>query len=213
MSENIIAGLISGVLATLLVFVFRTVWTALVIPWFEERIYKDVRIEGKWYSLYPTTSDSRQEVISLERHGHAITGIIICTVGSDTGEKYHVAGSFRNMLLPLTYESADSSKTDRGTITLKSVHNGERLAGKLAFYNTIEDSIETTNIVWFRSKIALDSFISAREKNKEKIEALRKQSRRIDKELKVVEGVNEKEPEELETPEVTVEAASDTKNG
>lgn len=213
MSENIIAGLISGVLATLLVFVFRSVWTALIIPWFEERIYKDVRIEGNWYSLYPTTSDSRQEVISLERHGHAITGIIICTVGNDTGEKYQVAGSFRNMLLPLTYESADSTKTDRGTITLKLVHNGERLAGKLAFYNTLEDSIETANIVWFRLKPSLDKYISDREKNREKIEELQKQSHHIEKELKAVEGITERSSDEQGKPDEAARADTSTQNG
>ena len=210
MSENIIAGLISGVLATLLVFVFRSIWLGLIIPWFEERIYKDVRIEGKWYSLYPTSADSRQEVISIERHGHAITGTIICTSGSDTGQKYQIEGSFRNMLLPLTYESADSTKTDRGTITLQAVHNGERLVGKIALYNTTEDSIATANIVWFRSRADLDKFITEREKNRKQIEELRKQANRIEKELKVVEGVDKQSTEDAPKAE---DAKADTTNG
>lgn len=216
MSENIIAGLISGLLATLLVFVFRSVWTTLIIPWFEERIYKDVRIEGSWYSLYPSSSDVRQEVITLARRGHAITGTIICSTGSDSGEKYQVAGSFRNMLLPLTYESADLTKADRGTITLKAVHNGERLAGKIAMYNTFEDSVETANIVWFRSKPDLDKYISDMAKKREEIAELRKQSRRIDKELKMVEGVIERKPDEPEKPkdtEKTVETENTVHNG
>ncbi|WP_460593400.1 hypothetical protein [Giesbergeria sinuosa] len=211
MAENIIAGLISGLLATILVFVFRSAWSALIIPWFEERIYKDVRIEGSWYSLYPSSSDVRQEVITLQRRGHAITGTIICSSGNDSGEKYQVSGSFRNMLLPLTYESADLTKTDRGSITLKAVHNGERLAGKIAMYNTFEDSVETANIVWFRYKPDLDKYILDLAKKKPEITELRKQSRRIDKELKLVEGVIEKMPEELEKQSDT-EKAVQTEN-
>lgn len=185
----------------------------LVIPWFEERIYKDIRIEGTWYSLYPQATDSRQEVVSIERHGHAITGTIICTSGSDSGEKYQIAGSFRNMLLPLTYESADSTKSDRGTITLQSVHNGERMVGKLAYYNTTEDAIATANIVWFRVKSDLERFIIEREKNKKKIDELRNQARRIEKELKVVEGVVEPAAKEEPATDGNQEPKNDTPNG
>jgi hypothetical protein len=212
LSENIIAGLISGVLATLLVFVFRSIWRGLIIPWFEERIYKDVRIEGNWYSLYPTSSDSRQEVISIERHGHAITGTIICISGRDVGEKYQVAGSFRNMLLPLAYESGDLTKTDRGTITLKSVFNGNRLVGKLAFYNTTDDSIDTANIVWFRSKTDLERFIADREKNRKRIEELSEKAHHIEEELKVVEGVVERPADTAPNSEV-IEAKAEAPNG
>lgn len=213
MSENIIAGLVSGVLATFLVFVFRSFWVAVLTPWFEERVYKDIKIEGKWFSLYPSDSGNRQEVISLDRRGHAITGTIVCATGGDAGEKYQVSGSFRNMLLPLAYESTDSSKSDRGTITLKSIHNGERLAGKLAFYNTLDDSITTTNIVWFRKKSDLEKFILEKEKNKNKIMELRQQATRIDTELKEVEGVTERTPKESIHNEQGYNAVPDSKNG
>ncbi len=213
MSENIIAGLVSGVLATLLVFIFNSVWKAQIIPWFEERVYKDVAIEGNWFSIYPNAMDKRQEVISLERHGHAITGTILCAFGSDTGEQYQVAGSFRNMLLPLTYESTDSTKTDRGTITLKSVRNGERFVGKIALYDTFEDSIETATVIWFRSKTDQERYISGIEKKRERINELRKQARNIDKELKTVEGVTEKSPQESETNLTEVKQDNAAQNG
>lgn len=209
MAENITAGLISGLLATLLVFLFGAFWRGLIVPWFEERIYKDIRIEGTWYSLYPAAADGRQEVISIERHGHAITGTIICTSGDDSGEKYQIAGSFRNMLLPLTYESADSTKSDRGTITLQSVHNGERLVGKLAFYNTKEDAIATADILWFRVKSDLEQGIIEREKNKKKIEELKNQASRIEKEMKVVEGVLKSSTKEETTTDGNPEPRND----
>jgi len=189
MTENIIVGLVSGIFATFIVFVFRSIWHAVVIPWFEERIYKDVKIEGAWYSFYPISDDFRQEVVSLERHGHSITGTIICTSGHDEGEKYVVSGSFRNMVLPLTYETSDKSKTDRGTITLKSLFNGERLSGKIAYYHTRKDTIQTSNVVWCRSKNDLDKLLQETKANAGKIRKLRTEAVRIDKELEEVEGV------------------------
>ncbi len=138
MQENIISGLVSGLTVTFLVLVFRQFWHTAIIPWFEERVYKDVQIEGKWFGLYPLSRDLRQDVIVLKRHGHTITGIITCTKGGDEGDEYSVCGSFRNLLLPLTYESTDKTKTDRGSITLKCVRDGERLKGEISFYSLVQ---------------------------------------------------------------------------
>ncbi len=82
MSENLVAGLVSGLIVTLLVVLFRSLWRDTIVPWTEDRVYKDIRIEGTWYSLYPAFlsgahASERQEVISLDRHGHAVSGSIV----------------------------------------------------------------------------------------------------------------------------------------
>ena len=153
MQENIIAGLVSGIVVTIFVLVFRHFWNAVIVPWFEDRVYKDVRLEGKWYGFYPTSGDLRQDVIVLKRHGHSIKGKMICAKGEDEGDEYSVTGSFRNMLLPLVYESTDKTKTDRGSITLRCTTNGERLTGKIALYNTYEDTVISASVTWFLSLI------------------------------------------------------------
>lgn len=152
MSDNILAGLVSGLLVTFLVVVVRTIWYTTIIPWFENRVYKDVLIEGRWFSLYPTVVGERQETVSLERHGHEVSGSIICNSGSDEGEKYNVHGSFRNMILSLIYENADKAKVDRGTITLKCINSGERLSGQISTYHHRTDSIISGQVIWFRTK-------------------------------------------------------------
>jgi len=59
MNENIIAGLISGAVVTLFIIIFRSIWIKIIEPWFEDRVYKDAQIEGKWFTLYLTTIDNR----------------------------------------------------------------------------------------------------------------------------------------------------------
>jgi hypothetical protein len=144
---NFIVGITSGLVVTLSVVVFRALWISKIVPWFEERVYKDAKIEGEWFSLYPTWSDLRQEMIFLIRHGHEVTGTIMCTKGQDEGEKYDIQGSFRNMILPLIYEVNDRTKTDRGTITLKAVENATRLEGVIGLYSNRTDSIRSSNVV------------------------------------------------------------------
>lgn len=190
MQENLVAGLVSGLIVTFFVLVFRSFWYSVIIPWFEDRVYKDIRIEGKWFGLYPETYDLRQDVIVIKRRGHSVTGNMICTNGADEGEEYSICGSFRNLLLPLTYESTDKSKSDRGSITLKCVRNGERLSGKIALYQTLNDSIVAGNILWFRSKDDLDRTIEKINRNEEEMKDLKKEKERIEKEEAEIESIN-----------------------
>ncbi|MFO4643386.1 hypothetical protein [Vibrio cholerae] len=157
MQENFIVGLVSGLVVTIFVVTFKKFWEAVIIPWFEERVYKDVKIEGKWYGINPTTKDLEENLITLKRHGHTIQGTMICVSGADEGTEFKLCGSFRNMLLPLTYEENDKTKTDRGTITLKVINNGEEMKGILAFYHNQRDSIETANVHWYRNKSKVEA--------------------------------------------------------
>ncbi len=106
-----------------------------------------------------------------------MTGTIVCTEGEDTGEEYRIAGSFRNLILPLIYESSDRSKTDRGALTLKLIRNAERFEGKLAVYNTEEDAIGDVDVIWFRSKDQLDAFAAELEKREEQTKRFRERMR------------------------------------
>lgn len=187
MEENLVAGLISGLIVTVFVFVFRHFWNSTIVPWFEERVYKDVRIEGKWFGFYPGTADYRQDVIVLKRHGHSIQGKMICTNGGDEGVEYSVCGSFRNMLLPLVYESTDKTATDRGTITLRCINNGEVLNGKIALYSTNRDSIISGPIVWFRKKEHLDSAVKNAKSREEEHQRIAKEKERLEKEEEAME--------------------------
>lgn len=183
MYENIVIGLVSGLVVSFLVLVIGKFWRGVVEPWFEERVYKDLHLEGKWFSLYVETGDYRQEIINLKRHGHAITGTMICKNGADEGEEYSLCGSFRNLILPMTYESIDKNKSDRGAITLKSSHNGQRLVGEIAMYETKSDSIDTAQVLWFRNKDELEKTVAYIKKHRERLKEIREKENKIREEL------------------------------
>ena len=190
MESNLIAGLVSGVIVTLLVVVFSKFWNSVIIPWFEDRVYKDIRIEGKWFVLYPSSPKQRQELVVLKRHGHAITGEMVCVSGYDEGEQYKLDGSFRNLLLPLMYESTDKQKSDRGTITLKCIMNGTRLSGKIAAYDSEDEDIVTANVLWFRSKEDLGKTIEKIKTHEERIMKISEERKRISKEESEIENID-----------------------
>ncbi len=181
MESNIIAGLVSGLIVTLFIVVFRSLWNSVITPWFENRVYKDIRIEGTWFSLYPSSPIFRQELIKIKRKGHGIVGVITCQNGGDEGEQYTLQGSFRNMILPITYESADLTKSDRGTITLRCLKNGEQLAGKIACYDSFDDTISTGNVIWFRSNKDLNHMVDKLKKKQKELTEIKKQQKIMEK--------------------------------
>jgi hypothetical protein len=183
MYENIVTGLVSGLVVSFTVLVIGKFWRGVVEPWFEERVYKDLHLEGKWFSLYVETGDYRQEIINLKRHGHAIIGLMTCRNGADEGEEYSLCGSFRNLLLPMTYESTDKNKSDRGTITLKSSHNGQRLIGEIAMYETRSGAIDTAQVIWFRNKDELKKTVEYIKEHREKLQELRERELEVREEL------------------------------
>lgn len=184
MNDNVMAGIISGLIVTLFVVVFRNFWRGSIIPWFEDRVYKDLKIEGTWFSLYPTVIGERPETITLKRHGHAVTGFIVCNSGADEGKIYYISGSFRNTILTLFYESADRRNLDRGTITLKSVKNGSRFVGKIASYEDYSDSITSKEIIWFRSKKDKEKTLKEIRNKDAMVQKIQENSEELNKELK-----------------------------
>ena len=184
MNDSIFAGLISGLLVTLGIVIFRAICRDTLIPWFENRVYKDIRVEGKWFSVYPTVIGKPQETIRLKRHGHEIVGTIICNSGDDEGEEYCVKGSFRNLIMSLLYETRDTQKVDRGTITLRAVMNGQRMTGKIALYDDASDSIDEGDIIWFRTKADQTAFLDSLKSRKAETARIRQNALEASKDIK-----------------------------
>jgi hypothetical protein len=187
MVDNLAAGLFSGVVVSIFVLVFSKFWKAILVPWFEDIVYKDARIEGRWYSLYLNTKELRSESISLNRSGHKVSGTMTCINGDDCGESYEFFGSFRNMILPLCYETKNKSKTDRGTIALKCVSNGQKFVGNAACYLDRKDRIDTIDVMWFRDVVELQSYTEKIKQQRAMILELEKKKEKISKEIFALE--------------------------
>ena len=189
MSGEFVTGITSGIVTTILVFVFRSLWRSSVIPWFEERIYKDIKIEGDWFSFYPESSDERSEKVEITRRGHSIAGSMTCMTGGDKGEKYNLTGSFRNMILPLIYESADRNKSDRGAISLRATSNGQRMVGKISLYVDQSDQIASSTVVWFRSRTELDNYIKHIRSRGKRFKIIKHHKQEIETKLQKAEDI------------------------
>lgn len=178
---NVIVSVISGVGVSFILFILNRFWKNTISPWIENKVYKDLRIEGKWFGFYPGTIDYREDVINLKRNGHHIIGKLTCINGYEKGEEYIIKGSFKNLILSLTYETLDKKKTDRGTLTLMSKNNGDRLKGKIALYDNDEDIINVGNIIWFRNEKDLEKMVKLVKINKIILQKIKEQKQKLSK--------------------------------
>ena len=140
--SNLSIGVVAGLVATFLSIVLRMSWVAIIVPWYEDRVYKDARIEGRW-SAFAKFDDENSDkfTLSLRRQGHRVDGTMVCTEGFDKGREFLVNGTFRNLILTLTYSSIDDTTLDRGTLTLMLVENGDAFRGHVAYYDNIEHTV------------------------------------------------------------------------
>ncbi|MFH1415078.1 MAG: hypothetical protein ABIH89_03200 [Elusimicrobiota bacterium] len=74
-------GIFSGLVTTLIVVVLRQIWVKMISPWFEDQVYKDAYIEGKWYARLRIDDDCWDEIWELKRIGHKTSGTLTAVTG------------------------------------------------------------------------------------------------------------------------------------
>lgn len=146
--EAVAIGIISGLITTFIVIVIQRLWVGAVEPWYEERIYKDAKLEGVWEGVYPGLD--LKEIITLKRVAHRVDGVVAIVEGPDQGKTYEISGSFKNLILTANYHSVDRRSLDRGTYTLMLKNNGTKLEGHSAFYEDESHEVVSGSCVWTR---------------------------------------------------------------
>ena len=142
-------GITSGIITSFIVFLLQMGYSRVLLPWFEELLYRDLKIEGRWLVTYPEAEDFT-EAIELSRNGHAVSGSVTVTGGPDVGRVYLVNGTFKNLILTLSFAGQDTTRLDRGTYTVQTKNNGQHLQGYSTFYQDDENGIACMECDWKR---------------------------------------------------------------
>jgi hypothetical protein len=149
LSQAFFLGVISGLVTTLLVVVFRSIWLKIIDPWYENHVYKDVPIEGGWECKGAFVVRNQQNPVDgtfkweLGRKGHHVTGTFVGIAGPDQGLAYTIEGVFKNLLLTASYSSKNPASLDRGTVSLMLVNNGRTLTGFCSYYSHVDNAVRS----------------------------------------------------------------------
>lgn len=141
---GLVVGVVASLLSVLISLVIRECWIKILIPWYEERLYKGAEIAGVWNSctVYSDGGENSMTYI-INRKGYRIWGEIRCTDGIDKGQGWLFTGSFKNLILNALYESSNPRVLDKGSMTLMLNHNGERLTGHLIYYANLGNQMKS----------------------------------------------------------------------
>jgi hypothetical protein len=147
---NVLIGIISGLTATAIALFIRNYWDKIIVPWHEERIYKDAKVEGAWYGKI-TYDDGEKEnfVFNIQRKSHKIFGEM---VSKDDGKIYDFIGEFRNMIMTISYFSKSPQEIDRGCFTFLLKNNGYDLEGSCSYYSNPNHDVRATPITLTRNE-------------------------------------------------------------
>ena len=149
--EQIGIGIVGGIVSAAFCLLFATFWKNTILPWYEEKVYHDAKIEGKWKGTYNYGEGATEDLIILNRKGHRVWGTIRSVSGVDEGNDYYFEGTFKNLLLTGTYVASDPSKLDRGSFTLMLKENGRLFEGESSNYIDEDHKVDSVKYEWVRS--------------------------------------------------------------
>ena len=149
LSYSLVVGVISGVVAAFLVFVFRSLWDRILVPRYEELLYKDAKIEGAWSAeITYLEGEKNKHKMQLRRVGHNVTGTSTCYEGYSEGSSYDLQGTFKNLTLSCTYHINDARRLERGAMVLMLINDGATLKGYVSYYDNQTNSVRATTCEW-----------------------------------------------------------------
>jgi len=149
MLESLLAGILGGLVSSSIVFVWVTYWRRALVPWYENRVYQGLRIDGEWETEGSFSGKPFSEVAHVHQKAYTVRGTTIYTSG-DQVEEYAFEGEFRNLILTAWYWAPGSNDLDRGTFTLAVKDSGYTLEGFFIGYIDQASSVSSGTYVWRR---------------------------------------------------------------
>ncbi len=141
-------GIISGLVTFLIVLLIKNVWERWFLPWYENKIYRDIRLDGHWETKFFREEDEEaQERATIYQKAHRVRGTIIYDYSGGVRE-YEFTGQVRNLLLTAEYGLKGPSSLDRGAFALAVKEDGRKLEGYLSWYSHQHDEIKFSKYVW-----------------------------------------------------------------
>lgn len=153
----IFVGVISGIVASILLSAAIKIFNNNVLPWYQSLVYKGINIDGEWNGFYKSEKQKKtripQLVVFIRQHGNQITGEWVLK-SQPSGKKeiktYSMRGVFRDNYLLLTFEPKDKTRFSAGTFLMELLEDGQKLEGKTTYIAATNSELSSIGMVWLR---------------------------------------------------------------
>jgi len=154
MSGELIIGIVSGILATVIVGICTIVFRKSVLPWISSKLYDGPQISGEWktfHSFDPTATPVGTAL--LQQRGNKVEGRVISfksRTGKERKREWYLSGDFKAGQLLCTFEDVSVKGYVFGTGVFKLSSDGHELKGKIVYYHQDEGTINAYDFCFKR---------------------------------------------------------------
>ena len=155
---NIVIGIFTGIITSLMIWISIEVFKKILIPWYQKSIFRGINISGEWTAKHTFLGNVvTEQNLELKQNGHKIKGTLISrnkipSKGEDT-TSFSIVGEIFDNYVDLEYKINDNKYIGRGSLLLRVKEGGAKLEGGLVAIDRFTTDIMTSdNISWERKK-------------------------------------------------------------
>ena len=144
-SQVIISGIISGVLSSVIVWLFYRFWSDTLLPWYQMRVYRGVSVQGLWIGTRVDGNNMFAFSLNLAQRGHNLLGTFTAkdklAAGEETETAFDLRGVITNSYVLLNYSPASVHRYGSGAFLFQIFNAGAQLRGGMLYLQTRTGSI------------------------------------------------------------------------
>lgn len=155
-TETVVWGTFSGVLAVFFSFVLKTIVLSTLVPWFEDLRYKSVRLSGEWKGKKDTPDFDLSYCLMLKQNANHVTGTLKIekkSKGTEPSEtlNFLITGDIWEGFLSFTAKSTDDTRLAFGSDLYQIKEGGRKLDGIHVYRSLRRDCVCQFSVVLERS--------------------------------------------------------------
>ena len=158
-ASNILLGVVAGLVTATAIYLFSIVWKKQLVPWYEQRVYKGVCLQGTWVLVddedkSPVNGQWTQvETFDISQMAQHITGTL--TLSPKEGVQEPVValtlnGEITDRFVTLIMKSPSQHRLAYGVLLGQVVGDGNRIEGQAAYYDVNENQIAAAKVAYRR---------------------------------------------------------------
>jgi hypothetical protein len=153
-SQSIVVGVISGLLTSAIVYLFIGIFHKIIKPWYQDIIYKGIRIDGEWtlQRKFENSNILQDELMELKQHANAVTGtrtIIKRFPNNDVSELkiFKIKGKIIDRFVSISSENINNRKIGISSGLFEVCKGGDALIGSENWFDVGADKVLSDYVV------------------------------------------------------------------
>jgi len=157
--NEIVIGVVSGVLTATGLYLAKEFWTKTIVPSYQSIKYQGADISGVWLAELVDNEGTENEATSsfsmvLKQNAHKITGSMQFTHSAPSNTytiDFNINGEYWEGYLNLMCRSKSRKTYSHASLFLKLAAGGLALEGQFSFRNVITDTVSSDPLVLIRN--------------------------------------------------------------